>query len=79
MCSTELLIGIVIIIIGAAIYGFIVYNRKVSKKVQEHYETPRCPGFNPDIGPFDIPPYKSPCFANDLSTTNKNIYSIYIY
>lgn len=237
MCSTELLIGIVIIIIGAAIYGIIVYNRKVSKKIKEHYETKNCDqssgtsgtrfvriqssqaylqvsyvsvqtadgkvvsegksvtsscgscgyqaepnvivngkaearshpgewhgsanndwieidlgqefpvakvvfynradccahradkavltlldskrnqvdsavlngdmvqtfnfklcsisqsndsnkssnskvdgkncvGFNPDVGPFDIPPYKSPCFANDLTVTNKNIYSI---
>jgi hypothetical protein len=76
MCSTELLIGIVIIIIGAAIYGIIVYNRKVSKKIQEHYETKQCVGFNPDVGPFDIPPYKSPCFANDLTVTNKNIYSM---
>jgi hypothetical protein len=76
MCSTELLTGIAIIIILIAIYGFIVYYRKVSKKVHEHYEPKKCTEFNPDVGPFDIPPYKSPCFANDLTVTNKNIYSI---
>jgi len=76
MCSTELLIGIAIIIIGLAIYGFILYNRNVSKKVHEHYETTKCAEFDPDVGPFDIPPYKSPCFANDLTVANKNIYSV---
>jgi hypothetical protein len=73
MCSTKLMIGVVIVLI-LVIYGFILYNKKTSKHVREHYET--CVALNPDVGPFDIPPYKSPCFANDLSVTNKNIYSL---
>jgi len=76
MWSSELLTGIAIIIVCFAIYGCILYQRKVSKKVQEHYQTTTCPGFNYNVGPFDIPPYKSQCFANDLTSTNKNIYNM---
>lgn len=76
MWSAKLLIGIAIIVVIFAIYGIILYNRKTSSKhVQEHYKT--CVALNPEnVGPFDIPPYKSPCFANDLTVTNKNIYSM---
>lgn len=77
MYSTKLLIGVIIVIV-LAIYGFILYNRKTSKHTHgythEHYET--CAEISPDVGPFDIPPYKSPCFANDLTVNNKNIYSM---